>query len=89
MFQFPDSTLYLTNRTHKVDINGTFSKPRMVPCGVPQGSILVPLLFIIYVNDMESAVKCKLISYADDSAFLVSGKGVKVIQETLGKGSVL
>ena len=57
----------------------------MVPCGVPQGSILVPLLFIIYVNDMESAVKCKLISYADDSAFLVSGKGVKVIQETLGK----
>ena len=76
---------YLTNRTQKVDINGTFSKPRMVPCGVPQGSILGPLLFLIYVNDMESAVKCKLILYADDSALLVSGKDIKVIQETLGK----
>ena len=77
--------LYLTNRTQKVDINGTFSKPRMVPCGVPQGSILGPLLFLIYVNDMESAVKCKLILYAEDSALLVSGKDIKVIQETLGK----
>ena len=34
---------------------------------------------------MESAVKCKLILYADDSALLVSGKDVKVIQEMLGK----
>ena len=37
------------------------------------------------VNDVESAVKCKLILYADDSALLVSGKDIKVIQETLGK----
>ena len=76
---------YLTSRTQKVDITHTFSKPRMVPCGVPQGSILGPLLFLIYVNDMESAVKCKLLLYADDSALLVSGKDIKVIQETLGK----
>ena len=76
---------YLTNRTQKVDINGTFSKPGMVPCGVPQGSILGPLLFLIYVNNMESAEKCKLILYAEGSALLVSGKDVKVIQETLGK----
>ena len=75
---------YLTNRTQKVDLNGTFSKPRMRPCDVPQGSILGPLLFLIYVNDMESAVKCKLILYADDS-LLVYRKDVKVIQETLGK----
>ena len=84
MFQFPGST-YLTNRTQKVDINGTFSKPRMVPCGVPQGYLLGPLLFLIYVNDMKSAVKCKLILYADDSALLVSGEDIKAIQETLGK----
>ena len=36
---------YLTNRTQKVDINCTFSKPMMVIYGVPQGSILSPLLF--------------------------------------------
>ena len=42
--------LYLTNRAQKVDINGTFSKPRMVPCGVPQGSILDPLRFSKYVK---------------------------------------
>ena len=76
---------YLPNRTQKVDIYGTFSRPRMVPCGIPQGSILGPLLFLTYVNDMESAVKCKFILYADDSAILVSGKDTKVIQEMLGK----
>ena len=56
----------------------------MVP-GIVQGSILGPLLFLIYVNDIESAVKYKLILYADDSAIVVSGKDIKVIQETHGK----
>ena len=65
---------YLMNRTQSVDINGTFSKPRLVPCGVPRGSIPDPLLFLIYVNDMEYAVKCKLILSTDDSALLASGK---------------
>ena len=44
-----------------------------------------PLLLLIYINDMESAVKCKLILYADDFALLVSWKDIKVNQETLGK----
>ena len=56
----------------------------MVPCGVPQGSILGPLLFLIQVNDMEAAVSCRLILYDDDSALLFSGKSVFDIEETLG-----
>ena len=76
---------YLTNRKQVVDNNGTFSDPRTVPCGVPQGSILGPLLFLIYVNDMESAVSCRLILYADDSALVISGKDISAIQNKLGE----
>ena len=75
---------YLKNRFQKTEVDGIFSDPMVVPCGVPQGSILGPLLFLIYVNDMEAAVSCRLILYADDSALLVSGTSVSVIEETLG-----
>ena len=57
---------YLTGRTQVTDIGGTMSEPKGVTCGVPQGSILGPLLFLLYVNDMESAVRCTLLLYADD-----------------------
>ena len=57
---------YLTNKMQITDISGIFSDPRVVPCGVPQGSTLWPLLFLIYVNNMEASVSCKLILYADD-----------------------
>ena len=44
-----------------------------VSCGVPQGSILGPLLFLCYINDMAAALKCRLSLYADDSALVYSG----------------
>ena len=75
---------YLKNRFQKTEVDGIFSDQMVVPCGVPQGSILGPLLFLLYVNDMEAAVSCRLILYADDSALLVSGTSVSVIEETLG-----
>ena len=50
---------YLKNRFQKTEVDGIFSDPMVVPCGVPQGSILGPLLFLIYVNDMEAAVSCR------------------------------
>ena len=71
---------YLTNRKQLVDNGGTLSPFRHVTCGVPQGSILGPLLFLVYVNDMCSAVNCKLLLYADDSALIVPGKDVKEIE---------
>ena len=74
---------YLKNRFQKTEVDGMFSDPMVVPCRVPQRSILGPLLLLIYVNDMEAAVSCRIILYADDSALLVSGTSVSVIEETL------
>ena len=48
------------------------SPPLYTTYGVPQGSILDPLLFIIYFNYMARATNCDLYLYADDSALLVS-----------------
>ncbi len=52
--------------------NNIFEK-KIIGYGVPQGSILGPILFGIYVNDMHSHVDCFLMQYADDTQFLHSG----------------
>ena len=57
-----------------VDINGTQLVEMEITCQVPQGSILGPLSFTIYVNDMKGALDSELLLYADDSTLLVSGK---------------
>ena len=54
-----------------MDVSGTFSSCDKIRCGVPQGSLLGPLLFLIYMNDMPGAIENKLLLYADDSAILV------------------
>ena len=78
---------YLSQRSHVVDIKGTLSSAHGISCGVPQSSILGPLLFSfsLYVNDMVSAVEFKLMLYAHDSSLLVSSKDVEVIQGTLSQ----
>jgi hypothetical protein len=61
-------TSYLENRKQYVDIDGTKSEIRSITTGVPQGSILGPLLFIIYINDIANASKLfNFIIYADDT----------------------
>ena len=59
---------YLTNRAQYVEINGVKSGALPITTGVPQGSILGPLLFIIYINDFSLASQVfTFISYADDT----------------------
>ena len=70
---------YLSNRAQYVDVNGSISSRGNLTCGVPQGSILGPLLFLIYVNDMVTSVDCDLYLYADDSTLMVKGKDIKEI----------
>lgn len=73
---------YLRNRTQVVKIGSSYSDEKVVSYGVPQGSILGPTLFLIYIDDLcrMSIPSCKIYAYADDTAILVDGptwEGVK------------
>ncbi len=74
---------YLSDRKQQAKVNGKLSSERRIRCGVPQGSILGPLLFIIYINDMTKYLnECQARLYADDTALFM--QSVSYIDLILG-----
>ena len=68
---------YLQNRKQYVSVNGHSSPIQSINIGVPQGSVLGPLLFILYINDLQfSSNVLDSILYADDSNLFISGKNI-------------
>jgi hypothetical protein len=72
---------YLDKRSQFCTYDGTKSETKFISCGVPQGSILGPLLFLIYINDLHHATdKLDIILYADDSNLFLQSKTLSEIE---------
>ena len=77
---------YLSNKQQFVTYNGVSSSVKTVKCGVPQGSILVPLLFLIHINDLVSVCShCLPILFADDTNLFASGNDLPSYSELSSK----
>ena len=76
---------YLSNRTFHVSLNSYMSSAGKIICGVPQGSILRPLLFLLYINDMPQSVETDLFLYADDTGLVFQHKDRNKMNEQLNK----
>jgi hypothetical protein len=72
---------YLENRQQFTVANGGVSSVNEIAYGVPQGSILGPLLFLIYINDIDKGLPAALKLFADDTVILVSHKEPAVLQK--------
>ena len=75
---------YLTNRKQRVYANDTYSQYEDITQGVPQGSVLGPLFYIVYANDIAKVVKnCKVALYADDTILYTSHSNFDVSVKNL------
>jgi len=65
---------YLSGRSQIIRINDSFLNACYTNCGVPQGSVLGPLLFVMYVNDIAESIESSITLFADDTTLLFSSR---------------
>ena len=77
---------YIKSRKQYVNYNNVDSKLMDITCGVPQGSILGPILFILYINDLCNVSDfLKFVLFADDTNLFASGDNVKILCENINR----
>ena len=75
---------YLTNRTQFVQVNNVSSDTNPIKYGVPQGSVLGPILFIMFINDLHHAIPNSTVHhFADDTNLLLSNKSLKKLTQNI------
>ena len=76
---------YLLDRYQRVVLNGKESSWKHIQAGVPQGSVLDPLLFLVYINDLTDNISSDMRLFADDSSLFTNVVGIDQTQEKLVK----
>ena len=84
-YGFSNNALYLirdyfNNRTQSTKINNIFSEPSSIKLGVPQGSILGPLLFLIFINDLSYCTDITNYLFADDTTLYDYDSNLEVLK---------
>ena len=74
---------YLSNRHQFVYVNTVKSDSTLISTGVPQGSVLGPVLFLIYINDLPKATNLKTLLFADDTALFASEKNPALLKQII------
>ena len=79
-------TSYLSNRMQYVSINGHISENRYISCGVSQGSVLGPLLFLLYINDLPNVSKhLSFYLFADDTNIYFEANDLLTLQKVMNR----
>ena len=71
---------YLSKKMFSVNVENSFSDKSLLNCGVPQGSFLGPLLFLLYVNEIVQDVNCEFLLNPDESGLIFQYKDINIIE---------